>query len=223
MSPGDRSHRPSRRVSDARRLAAIATGVVGTLAAGVGGGIFALALERRYPPSWRVGGLAAALVGLALVVVATRLARLSGRRALIASLGALLVVPPLARMVRDNAAGATSYAPAKRTATELRNLGLALEARAIDAGGYPPRASLDELAPLLEGTYMQAVPRVDGWGRPLRYEASWSGAEQRYFVASSGADGIWRHARLADYAAAVQPDGDDVVYSNGGFVTSPQR
>jgi len=162
-----------------------------------------------------------AVVGLLAVIAATRLARLPPRRTAIAVLAALLMAPPVAQTVRASVAGATVYAPGKRTASELRNLGFALEARAVDVGGYPAATSLDALAPLLEGRYIRQVPRVDGWNRALRYEVDGSGAEGRYLLGSAGPDGRWQHPRLADYRDLPAPHGDDLVYSNGSFVTSP--
>ncbi|HET9765535.1 MAG TPA: type II secretion system protein GspG, partial [Thermoanaerobaculia bacterium] len=170
---------------------------------------------------WRWGAGAAALAGLLVVVAATRFAQLSARRTLIAVLAALLVVPPVAQTVHTNVAGATVYTPVKRTTSELVNLGFALEARAVDEGGYPTGASVEALAPLLEGRYIQRVPRVDGWNRPLRYESEGSGRAGSYYLGSAGPDGRWQHPRLADYRDLPGPHGDDLVYSNGSFVTSP--
>jgi hypothetical protein len=211
--------RPTR----ARYAAALALGLAGTLLAGVGAGVLALAVERSYPPAWPIAAGAGALVGLLLAFCAVRLARLPPRRALIALLAALLLVPPIAQTVRANVAGATSYAPAKRTTADLRNLGFALESRAVDEGGFPPESSVEALAPLLEGRYIQSVPRLDSWRRPLRYEVEGSGPDARYFLGSAGRDGRWAHSRLADYRDLPGPHGDDIVYSNGGFVALPAQ
>jgi hypothetical protein len=208
--------------SHARRLAALALGAVGTLAAGGGAGLVALARERHGTGGEVALGGVIAGAGLVLVLAAVRLARLQARRAAIATLASLLLVPPIAVTVRDNLAGSTSHAPVKRTMSDLRSLGFALESRAVDFGGYPPTGGIDELAPVLAGAYMRSVPRVDGWGRPLRYEAIGSGAGQRYFVGSAGADGRWERTRLVDYATSPARSGDDIVYSNQGFVAAPQ-
>jgi hypothetical protein len=207
--------------SPGRHLAALSLGLTGTLVAGAGAGLLALAADRRYPGGWQVGAGAVAVVGLLVVIAATRVARLPSRRTLIVVLGALLLVPPIAQTVRTNVAGATVYSPGKRTAAEMRDLGFALEARAVDENGYPATAELDALAPLLVPRYIRAVPRLDGWRRALRYEADGSGAEARYFIGSAGSDGRWERARLADYRDQPGPHGDDVVYSNGGFVALP--
>jgi hypothetical protein len=204
----------------ARFAAALGVGIAGTAVTGAGAGLLVLFVDRHIAPAWRWGAGAAAFVGLLLVLAATRLARLTPRRTLIVVLAALLLAPLIAATVRTNVAGATVYAPGKRTTSELRNLGFALEARAVDEGGYPPTATLDALAPMLEGRYIQHVPRVDGWNRPMRYESEGSGPDGRYFLGSAGSDGRWQHPRLADYRDLQGPHGDDIVYSNGGLVTS---
>jgi type II secretion system (T2SS) protein G len=207
--------------STARYAVALVVGIAGTALVGAGAGMLVLFIDRHVSMAWRWGAGATALAGLLVVVAATRLARLSPRRTLIAVLGALLVVPPVAQTVRTSVAGATVYAPGKRTTSDLVSLGFALEARAVDEGGYPTVASVDALAPLLEGRYIQRVPRVDGWDRPLRYESEGSGRDGSYYLGSAGPDGRWQHPRLADYRDLPIRHGDDLVYSNGSFLTSP--
>jgi len=205
----------------ARYAAALAVGIAGTAIVGAGAGMMVLFIDRHVSTAWRWGAGAAALAGVLVVIAATRLARLSPRRTLIAVLAALLVVPPVAQTVRGGVADATVYAPGKRTTSELVNLGFALEARAVDESGYPTVTRIDALGPLLEGRYIQRVPRVDGWNRSLRYESEGSGPDGRYYLGSAGPDGRWQHPRLADYRDLPGPHGDDLVYSNGSFLTSP--
>ena len=203
-------------------MAALTLGVLGTVVAGGGAGFLALARERGGTAGEvALGGMVAG-AGLVLVLAGARLARLPARRAAIAVLTSLLLLPPIAVAVRDNLGAATLRAPVQRTMSDLRNVGFALESRAVVTGGYPPAAGFDEVVTALAGSSMRSVPRTDGWGRPLRYEAIGSGAGQRYFVGSAGADGRWERARLADYATTPAPSGDDIVYSNQGFVTAPR-
>ncbi len=209
------------RPSIARYGLALAMGIAGAGLIGAGAGMLVLFIDRHVSTAWRWGAGAAALAGLLVVLAATRLARLSPRRTLIAVLAALLAVPPIAQTVRTSVAGATVYTPGKSTTSELVNLGFALEARAVDEGGYPTVTSVDALAPMLEGHYIQRVPRIDGWNRPLRYESEGSGPDGTYYLGSPGPDGRWQHLRLADYRDLPGPHGDDLVYSNGSFLTSP--
>lgn len=216
MSPIDGAGPSNRRYVVAAFLA-----LAGSLLAGAAGGLALLAVDRRYAVGWQIAFGVLAAAGLLLVFVAVWLARLAPRRALMTFLGAMLLIPAVARTVHRNVASATSYAPGKSTISAMRELGVALESRAVDEGGYPGVATVDDLAPLLEGRYLRAVPRLDGWRRPLRYEVDGSGRAARYFIGSAGSDGLWKHARLADYRDLPAPHGDDVVYSNGGFVTLP--
>ena len=204
----------------ARYATALAVALAGTVVLGAGAGMLVLLIARHVSTAWRWGAGAAALAGVLVVFAATRLVRLSPRRSLIAVLAALLVVPPVAQTVRTSVADATVHAPGKRTTSDLVNLGFALEARAVDEGGYPTVTSVHALGPLLEGRYIQRVPRVDGWQRPLRYESEGRGPDGGYYLGSAGPDGRWQHPRLADYRDLPGPHGDDLVYSNGTFVTS---
>ena len=88
----------------------------------------------------------------------------------------------------------------RRTASAIRTLATACESYAIDHDRYPaagPTAA--ELAPLLEPTYVEAVPALDGWGRPIRYEAL-DGA-LGYRLESWGRDGL----------DVPEPDGEKVT------------
>jgi len=207
--------------SNWRYVATAFLALVGALLAGAAGGLLLLAVDRRYAVGWQIAFGVLAAAGLLVVFVAMWLVRLVPRRALMAFLGAMLLIPAVANTVRNNVAGATSYAPGKSTISDMRELGVALESRAVDEGGYPSVATVEDLAPRLEGRYLRAVPRLDGWRRPLRYEVEGSGRDARYFIGSAGSDGFWKHSRLADYRDLPGPHGDDIVYSNGGFVTLP--
>lgn len=209
------------RSSNGRYVGAFLLALVGALLAACALGLLLLAMDRRYAAVWQIGCGVVAAVGVALVLAAVWLARLQPRRAAMAFLGAVLLVPPIARTVQNNVAAATSYAPGKSTMSDLRGLGVALESRAVDESGYPAVTSVEALAPLLDGHYLRAVPRQDGWRRTLRYELEGTGPDARYYVASAGSDGRWEHPRLADYRDLPGPHGDDLVYSNGGFIALP--
>ena len=114
--------------------------------------------------------------------------------------------------------------PQKRTLADMRTLGTALEARATDTNSYPNVTSVDELAPLLQPTYIREIPRTDGWRNPLRYEHEViSPTVDSFRLGSAGRDGRWQRARLIDYTplTTTSPD-DDIVYANGSFVQYPE-
>jgi len=114
---------------------------------------------------------------------------------------------------------ATAYAPVKRTMADLRAIGLAVDAYAIDHLAYPNAKSLDELAQKLQ-PYMRDMPRVDGWGFPLRYETGGTAQKPAYFIGSPGKHGKWEHSTLAQYSNRKNTSSDeDILFSNGNFVT----
>jgi len=82
--------------------------------------------------------------------------------------------------------------------------GRALESWSIEHERYPVVSSVAELVPLLEPTYVKALPRVDGWGRPI--EVASNGRE--YVIASRGGDGLWEPA-----SSPRRPNGGTDDYS----------
>jgi len=91
-----------------------------------------------------------------------------------------------------------------RTAADMRTIGTASEAYAVDNRRYADADSIVALAVRLEPTYVNKVPYEDGWGN-------------RFLVASGGRDYEIR---------SIGPDGiannfDDIVYSNGEFTQYP--
>ena len=70
------------------------------------------------------------------------------------------------------------------------------------------------LQPYLVPTYVKHLPGLDGWARPVLYEAS--GLD--YTLTSYGADGIAQSTLILGPTTAFA---DDIVISNGIFVQWP--
>src|SRR5207248_9623897 len=73
----------------------------------------------------------------------------------------------------------------KRTMADMRTIATGLEAWADEHHQYPVVANVDALVPLLEPAYVKRLARVDGWGRPFRYEIS----KETYTITSAARDG----------------------------------
>lgn len=122
---------------------------------------------------------------------------------------------------------------AKRTAADMRGVGLALGAYAKDHGGYPRVTSADALAPLLSPTYHRGAVTHDAWGRTLlyRHRSRANGCAVPeiggYVLASAGRDGVFQPAArrvLDDCTRAFRRKRDpsgDIVFVSGGFVVDP--
>jgi hypothetical protein len=108
----------------------------------------------------------------------------------------------------------------KRTMADMRTLVTALEARAADTNEYPRVRTVDDLAPLLEPTYIKRMPKTDGWGNPWRYE-SW-GADH-YAIGSGGRDRKFEKASLRQYSRASTSGWDgDLVFRDGEWISWPE-
>ncbi len=114
----------------------------------------------------------------------------------------------------------------KRTMADIRTLATAVEGRATDFNDYPAVRTIDELAPLVEPTYVKKMPRIDGWGNAFRYEA-WKEPGDKvatvYGFRSSGRDGRFEKSSAREYASGATTNFDrDIVYSNGSFIQYPE-
>jgi hypothetical protein len=77
-------------------------------------------------------------------------------------------------------------AEAQDTRQKLEAVGAALERYAMDHGGYPQASSLEEAEAALSPAYLRALPRRDGWGRPLRLVST----PESFSLRSDGQDGL---------------------------------
>jgi len=114
-----------------------------------------------------------------------------------------------------------------QTIANIRALATALEERASDTNEYPRVKTIDDLAPLLEPTYIKRIPRVDGWGNPLRYE-SWkqdakSVGADHYAIGSAGRDHKFERASLRRYSKTSTTTFDgDLVFRDGEWISLPE-
>ncbi len=104
----------------------------------------------------------------------------------------------------------------KRTVAELRTVATAVSSYAVDFAFMPKVGPGDAslLQPYLVPTYVKHLPGVDGWQRPVHYDAS--GLD--YTLWSYGSDGF------ADTTPPFGPTtsfANDIVISNGIFVQWP--
>ena len=104
----------------------------------------------------------------------------------------------------------------KRTLAELRTIATAISAYATDFPFMPRVGPGDAvlLAPYLIPTYVRHMPGIDGWQRPIYYEAN--GIE--YTVKSFGAHGI---EQIPVRFGPTTSFSDNIVMFNGVFVQWP--
>src|SRR3990170_1135396 len=65
----------------------------------------------------------------------------------------------------------------KRTMADIRSIGTAVEAYAVDNNIYPTATSLALLQPVIEPVYIKKLPQTDGWNNAVLYvQGTTSGA-----------------------------------------------
>lgn len=130
----------------------------------------------------------------------------------------------LAGIAGPNFASAAEAGKQKRTMADLRTIGTALEAYAVDHNRYPPNvpepkpvagAGGSGIEALLVPTYMASLPAKDGWGNPILYQSNREGTF--YTLTSLGRDG--KPTPGSD--GATRDPASDIVFRNGNFVAWP--
>ena len=141
------------------------------------------------------------------------------------------IIGIIAAIAMANYLNAVQRARQKRTMADIRSIGLAWEARAVDTKAYNasgftmPAVALTyaDLTTLLAPTYMRNIPSTDGWGNAMQFavdQAIGSRAAAEYAIRSPGRDGVFMGNT---YTAGPTTSFDcDIVYSGGSFVVWPE-
>jgi type II secretion system protein G len=134
------------------------------------------------------------------------------------------IIGIIAAIAIPNLLNAINRGRQKRSMADLRTIGTAVEAYAVDMAFYPTFLAAGVTAGStivgnLEPTYVKTVPREDGW-RTNFYASSQS---RFYTLGSAARDKVLSDANLINYPAQITSDMDcDIVYSNGSFVQYPE-
>jgi type II secretory pathway pseudopilin PulG len=133
----------------------------------------------------------------------------------------------IAAIAIPNLLNAVQRAKQKRTMADIRAIGTAVEAYAVDHNSYPDAESIGHLAPMVEPTYIRKLPRIDGWARSFTYQAWKTNEEdqgpQKYLIVSAGKDGELEHEELSAYSkGGTASYNNDIVFSGGEFIQFPE-
>lgn len=134
----------------------------------------------------------------------------------------IAIIGILAAIAIPNLLTATQRSRQKRTMADLRTVGTALDAYAVDHARepLPDGEYVEQLREHLQPTYVKDLPSLDGWGTGLRYRRV---GENGYALVSPAADGKYEQESPEAYTSAGTQNFDcDIVYMNGGFVQYPE-
>jgi len=133
------------------------------------------------------------------------------------------IIGIIAAIAIPNLLNAINRGRQKRSMADLRTIGTAVEAYAVDMAFYPTFAENDfdpTWFGFLEPTYVKTVPRADGWRSPFRARA-----ESRFYTLASAARDKVFESTLNDNVYNGRTTGImdcDIVYSNGSFMSYPE-
>jgi type II secretion system protein G len=132
------------------------------------------------------------------------------------------IIGIIAAIAIPNLLNAINRGRQKRTMSDIRTIGTAIEAYAVDHASYPS-VTVGQigsgLAILIEPTYVKRAPRNDGWNMPLRAVT----VLKTYSIGGSGRDKVFENNALTGYTQGTTTDMDcDIIYSSGSFTVWPE-
>ncbi len=132
------------------------------------------------------------------------------------------IIGIIAAIAIPNLLNAINRGRQKRTMADIRTIGTACEAYAVDNSSYPVE-TVDTIGNALfqhiEPTYVKRAPRNDGWNFDMLAVSTLTG----YSVGGAGRDKTFQSATLTHGSLGTTQNMDcDIVYSNGSFTLFPE-
>jgi len=131
-----------------------------------------------------------------------------------------------------NLLNAIQRAKQKRTMADMRSIGTALEAYAVDYNRYPaaagsyafptgftavPTTTIGSATGSLSPTYIRTMPMKDGWNSYFHYESSTTHLD--YVLGSSGKDGSIDASPVLGPTSSFD---NDIIFADGQFIAYPE-
>ena len=133
---------------------------------------------------------------------------------------AVTVIGILASIAIPGLLNAVERARQKRTMSDIRSMGTAIESYGLDLSHYPSNISESpvqgNLEPFLEPYFIVAAPVLDAWQRDILYGSNANGS--LYTITSRGSDGTDDGGGLG----TTQDFDCDILFSNGRFLKWPE-
>ncbi len=124
------------------------------------------------------------------------------------------IIGIVAAIAIPNLMNAINRGRQKRTMADMRSIGTACEAYAVDNSFYPIGTTFGTLKGFLQPGYIKTLPSIDGWGIGFNYVSS----SRFYTIISYGRDaasnGITSNATTTDFDC-------DIAFGGGMFIQWP--
>jgi general secretion pathway protein G len=123
------------------------------------------------------------------------------------------IIGIIAAIAIPNLLNAVDKGKQKRTMSDLRAIGSAIEVYAIENATYPTAANTAAMKALIDPVYINLMPSEDGWLNPIQVDSSPSG----YTIYSPGKDNIGSSCA----PGTTSNFNDDICFVNGQFQRFP--
>jgi len=132
------------------------------------------------------------------------------------------IIGIIAAIAIPNLLNAINRSRQKRSMSDMRTIGTAIEAYAVDWAFYPTLAQgpVSGMSVHLSPIYVKKVPEGDGWRFPFRADSQ----SRFYSLGSAGRNKVWEQdlsTPAYDRPSTTSMD-CDIVYSNGTFISYPE-
>jgi type II secretion system protein G len=123
------------------------------------------------------------------------------------------IIGIIAAIAIPNLLNAVDKGKQKRTMSDLRAIGTAVESYAVDNTDYPVGVTLPAIKAVIDPVFFNAMPLSDGWSHPFQADSSPSS----YTIYSQGKDGTGANCP----PGATSRFNDEICFVNGRFQRYP--
>ena len=152
-----------------------------------------------------------------------RYMRKSSGFTLIELLIVVAIIGIIAAIAIPNLLNAIDRGKQKRTMSDMRSVGTAVESYAVDNNFYPIAKSMAAVnggagGMNIEPVYIKIAPTRDGWGGSMLYGSDAAGVGSDYTIVSYGKD----KKQSTSSKGATNSFDCDIIYQNGTFTAYPE-
>lgn len=124
------------------------------------------------------------------------------------------IIGILSAIAIPNLLNAVDKGKQKRTMSDIRTIGAAVEAYAVDNVDYPTAVTLPAIKAVIDPIFFNAMPLIDGWSNAIQVDST----PGSYTIYSQGKDGTGATCSPGTTSAF----NDEICYSNGRFQRFPE-
>ncbi len=134
------------------------------------------------------------------------------------------IIGIIAAIAIPNLLNAIQRGKQKRTMADMRAVGTAVEAFAVDNNRYPDSASnISVITDDVEPIYIKKIPTQDGWQTAFDYLATPANAAQSYSIQSYGKNKVQEGPCDGNaYKGITTNFNNDICFSQGSFTQFPE-